>query len=126
MNIFEKIIKGEIPCNKVLENDDFLAFHDIAPKAPIHVLAIPKKFAKDFQELNPQDMVGLTCFIQEVAKLLGLDKSGYRIISNIGVDGGQEIPYLHFHILGGAKLRWDNLAQNISEKQRLEDAKKGM
>lgn len=126
MNIFEKIIKGEIPCNKVLENDDFLAFHDIAPKAPIHVLAIPKKFAKDFQELNPQDMVGLTCFIQEVTKLLGLDKSGYRIISNIGVDGGQEIPYLHFHILGGAKLRWDNLAQNISEKQRLEDAKKGM
>ncbi|MCI5632701.1 histidine triad nucleotide-binding protein [Helicobacter sp.] len=126
MNIFEKIIKGEIPCNKVLENDDFLAFHDIAPKAPIHVLAIPKKFAKDFQELNPQDMVGLTCFIQEVAKLLGLDKSGYRVISNIGVDGGQEIPYLHFHILGGAKLRWDNLAQNISEKQRLEDAKKGM
>lgn len=126
MNVFEKIIKGEIPCNKVLENDDFLAFHDIAPKAPIHVLAIPKKFAKDFQELNPQDMVGLTCFIQEVAKLLGLDKSGYRVISNIGVDGGQEIPYLHFHILGGAKLRWDNLAQNISEKQRLEDAKKGM
>ena len=71
-------------------------------------------------------MVGLTRFIQEVAKLLGLDKSGYRVISNIGVDGGQEIPYLHFHILGGAKLRWDNLAQNISEKQRLEDAKKGM
>lgn len=126
MNVFEKIIKGEIPCNKVLENDDFLAFHDIAPKAPIHVLAIPKKFAKDFQELNPQEMVGLTRFIQEVAKLLGLDKSGYRVISNIGVDGGQEIPYLHFHILGGAKLRWDNLAQNISEKQRLEDAKKGM
>ena len=126
MNVFEKIIKGEIPCNKVLENDDFLAFHDIAPKAPIHVLAIPKKFAKDFQELNPQEMVGLTRFIQEVAKLLGLDKSGYRVISNIGVDGEQEIPYLHFHILGGAKLRWDNLAQNISEKQRLEDAKKGM
>ncbi|PKT75917.1 histidine triad nucleotide-binding protein [Helicobacter winghamensis] len=126
MSVFEKIIKGEIPCNKVLENDDFLAFHDIAPKAPIHVLAIPKKFAKDFQELEPQEMEGLTSFIQEVAKLLGLDKSGYRIISNVGVDGGQEIPYLHFHILGGAKLRWDNLAQNISEKQRLEEAKKGM
>lgn len=126
MSVFEKIIKGEIPCNKVLENDDFLAFHDIAPKAPIHVLVIPKKFAKDFQELEPQEMAGLTSFIQEVAKLLGLDKSGYRIISNVGVDGGQEIPYLHFHILGGAKLRWDNLAQNISEKQRLEEAKKGM
>ena len=71
-------------------------------------------------------MVGLTSFIQEVTRLLGLDKSGYRIISNVGVDGGQEIPYLHFHILGGAKLRCDNLAQNISEKERLEEAKKGM
>ncbi len=126
MNVFQKIIKGELPCNKVLENDDFLAFHDIAPKAPVHVLAIPKKFAKDFQELEPQEMAGLTSFIQEVARLLGLDKNGYRIISNVGVDGGQEIPHLHFHILGGAKLRWDNLAQNVSEKERLEEAKKGM
>ena len=92
----------------------------------MHVLAIPKKFAKDFQELNPQEMVGFSSFIQEVAKVLGLDKSGYRIISNIGVNGGQEIPYLHFHILGGAKLKWDNLAQNISEKERLEEAKKAM
>ena len=125
MSVFEKIIRGEIPCNKVLENDEFLAFHDIAPKAPVHVLAIPKKFAKDFQELNPQEMIGLTSFIQEVARVLGLDKSGYRLISNVGVDGGQEIPYLHFHILG-AKLRWDNLAQNISEAQRLEEAKRGM
>ena len=126
MSVFEKIIKGEIPCNKVLENNDFLAFHDIAPKAPVHVLVIPKKFAKDFQELNPNEMVGFTSFIQEVARTLDLDKSGYRIISNVGVDGGQEVPYLHFHILGGAKLRWDNLAQNISDAQRLEDIKKGM
>ncbi|TLD88604.1 histidine triad nucleotide-binding protein [Helicobacter sp. MIT 05-5294] len=126
MSIFEKIIKGEIPCNKVLENDDFLAFHDISPKAPVHILAIPKKFAKDFQELNPSEMAGFTSFIQEVARTLNLDKSGYRIISNVGVDGGQEVPYLHFHILGGAKLRWDNLAPNISDEQRLEDAKKGM
>lgn len=91
MSIFEKIIKGEVPCNKVLENDDFLAFHDIAPKAPVHVLAIPKKFAKDFQELNPNEMVGFTLFIQEVARTLNLDKSGYRIISNVGIDGGQEV-----------------------------------
>lgn len=126
MNIFEKIIKGEVPCNKVLENDDFLAFHDIAPKAPVHVLAIPKKSIKDFQELNPNEMVGFTKFIQEVAHTLNLDKSGYRIISNIGINGGQEVPHLHFHILGGAKLRWDNLAQNISDAQRLEEAKRGM
>lgn len=126
MTVFEKIIQGELPCNKVLEDKNFLAFHDIAPKAPIHVLVIPKKFAKDFQQLNPQEMVGLTSFIQQTARTLGLDKNGYRIISNIGVDGGQEIPYLHFHLLGGAKLRWDNLAQNISTKERIEEAKKGM
>ena len=115
-----------ISSDKVLENEDFLAFHDIAPKAPIHVLIIPKKFTKDFQQLSPKEMVGMTEFIQECAKTLGLDKNGYRIISNVGIDGGQEIPYLHFHLLGGAKLRWDNLAQNISEQQRLEEAKKGM
>ena len=86
MTVFEKIIKGEIPCNKVLENEDFLAFHDIAPKAPIHVLVIPKKFAKDFQQVSPQEMVGMTNFIQECAKTVGLDKNGYRIISNIGID----------------------------------------
>ena len=126
MTVFEKIIKGDLPCNKVLENDKFLAFHDISPKAPIHVLAIPKKFAKDFQEIPPQDMAEYTAFIQEVTKILGLDKNGYRIISNVGTDGGQEIPYLHFHILGGTKLRWDNLAQNISEQERLEERKKSL
>ena len=126
MSVFEKIIKGELPCNKVLENDDFLAFHDINPKAPVHVLAIPKKFAKDFEEILPQDMANFSVFIKEVTKLLGLDKSGYRLVTNIGVDGGQEIPYLHFHILGGAKLRWDNLAENLSDKERLQEAKMGM
>lgn len=126
MTVFEKIIKGELPCNKVLENNDYLAFHDIAPKAPVHILVIPKKFYKDFQTLSPDEMVGFTSFIQQVAKEVGLDKSGYRLISNIGIDGGQEIPYIHFHILGGAKLRWDNLAQNISEKERMEEAKKSL
>ncbi|PZT48782.1 histidine triad nucleotide-binding protein [Helicobacter valdiviensis] len=126
MTVFEKIIKGELPCNKVLENNDYLAFHDIAPKAPVHILVIPKKFYKDFQTLSPDEMVGFTSFIQQVAKEVGLDKSGYRLISNVGIDGGQEIPYIHFHILGGAKLRWDNLAQNISEKERMEEAKKSL
>lgn len=110
MTIFEKIVSGEIPSKKVLENDDFLAFYDINPKAPIHILAIPKKCIKDFQEANPNLLKKLNEFIQEVAKKEGLDKNGYRIISNIGKDGGQEVPHLHFHILGGAKLKWDNLA----------------
>lgn len=105
MNVFEKIVSGEIPSNKVLENDEFLAFYDINPKAPIHILAIPKICVKDFHNANP-DMLGrLSSFIQDVAKHIGLDKNGYRIISNIGNDGSQEIPHLHFHILGGEKLK---------------------
>lgn len=126
MSVFEKIIKGELPCNKVLETADFLAFHDIAPKAPVHILAIPKKFALDFQSIESERMAAFSAFIQEVVRVVGLDKSGYRLITNIGSDGGQEVPYIHFHILGGAKLRWDNLAENISAKEMLDAAKKGM
>lgn len=109
MTIFEKIVAGEIPCNKVLENDNFLAFHDINPKAPIHILIIPKVCYKDFQEVTPEVMAGMTSFIQEVTKLLGLDNNGYRLVTNIGDDGGQEVPHLHFHLLGGAKLNWPHL-----------------
>ncbi|RDU64108.1 histidine triad nucleotide-binding protein [Helicobacter sp. MIT 14-3879] len=109
MTIFEKIIKGEIPCKKVLENDEFLAFYDINPKAPIHILAIPKTNVKDFNEANATLLGKISDFIKEVAKEVGINKSGYRIISNIGKDGGQEVPHLHFHILGGAKLKWENL-----------------
>jgi len=112
MTIFSKIIKGEIPCNKVLENDDFLAFHDINPKAPIHILIIPKKEVKNFQEVNPEIMSAMTAFIHEVVALLGLDESGYRLITNNGEDGGQEVMHLHFHLLGGAKLRWNHLSDS--------------
>ncbi|RAX54211.1 histidine triad nucleotide-binding protein [Helicobacter sp. 16-1353] len=110
MTIFEKIVSGEIPSKKVLENDDFLAFYDINPKAPIHILAIPKVCIKDFHSADSAMLGKLSEFIQEVATKVGLDKTGYRVISNIGFDGGQEVPHLHFHILGGAKLRFDNLA----------------
>lgn len=109
MTIFEKIVAGELPCNKVLENDEFLAFHDINPKAPIHILIIPKVLVKDFHETTPQMMAGMTSFIHKVTNFLGLDKSGYRLITNIGEDGGQEVPHLHFHLLGGAKLKWPRL-----------------
>ncbi len=110
MTIFEKIVAGEIPCNKVLENENYLAFHDINPKAPIHILIIPKKCVKDFEEVSPEVMAGLTSFTQEVTKFLGLDKSGYRLITNIGENGGQEVPHLHFHLLGGAKLPWGHFS----------------
>lgn len=104
--IFERIVSGELPSNKVLENEDFLAFHDINPKAPIHILIIPKAYVKNFQEFDAESMAKMTIFIQEVAKLLGLDKTGYRLITNNGENGGQEIFHLHFHLLGGAKLAW--------------------
>lgn len=129
MNIFEKIVKGEIPCNKVHENEDYLAFHDINPKAPIHILAIPKKCVKDFQCVTPEVMAGLTLFIQEVTEKVGLDKSGYRIISNIGDDGGQEVHHLHFHILGGGRLSWGNFmqqGQHVRHSPKGDESKKSL
>ncbi|TKX32358.1 histidine triad nucleotide-binding protein [Campylobacter aviculae] len=101
--IFEQIVEGKIPCNKVLENNDFLAFHDIAPKAPIHVLIIPKKHFKNFQEFEPELMAKMTSFIQELAILLNIHESGYKLITNCGKDSGQEVFHLHFHMLGGLK-----------------------
>jgi len=91
-----------------LENDKFLAFHDINPTAPIHVLIIPKEHIKCFQEVSPQMMADMTPFMQEVAKKVGIDQSGYRLITNNGSDGGQEINHLHFHLLGGGKLLWNH------------------
>ena len=106
MTIFEKIVAGEIPCNKVLESEKCLAFNDINPHAPIHILIIPKKHCKNFQEMDPVSMGEMTKFIQEVASLMGVDKSGYRLITNCGENGGQEVMHLHFHLLAGAKLGW--------------------
>ncbi len=116
MCIFCKIVNGEIPSNKVLEDDNFLAFHDINPTAPIHVLVIPKKHIDSFQECDSKTMADMTPFIQEVARKLGLDSSGYRLVTNIGSDGGQEIGHLHFHILGGGKLIWNHFPKNDPHK----------
>ncbi|MDR2341775.1 MAG: histidine triad nucleotide-binding protein [Campylobacteraceae bacterium] len=116
MTIFTRIINGELPSNKVLENDDFLAFHDINPKAPIHILIIPKKEIKDFQSADAKLIGEMTLFIHEVAKFMGLDKSGYRLITNNGKDSGQEVAHLHFHMLGGSKLAWTNLADTDTKK----------
>ena len=110
MCLFCKIINKEIPSNIILENDEFLAFHDINPKAPVHILAIPKIHVDSFNELNPELMANMTKFIQDVAKETKIDKSGYRVITNIGDNGGQEVKHLHFHILGGAKLKWGHFS----------------
>ena len=110
MCLFCKIINKEIPSNIILENDEFLAFHDINPKAPVHILAIPKIHVDSFNELNPALMANMTKFIQDIAQEVKIDKSGYRVITNIGENGGQEVKHLHFHVLGGAKLKWGHFS----------------
>jgi len=115
MCIFCKIVNNEIPSNKLLENDDFMAFHDLHPKAPIHILVIPKKHVECFQDVQPEMMAGMTTFIKEVTKLMGIDKSGYRLIANNGDDGGQEVHHLHFHVLGGAKLPFGHLTDETQK-----------
>lgn len=112
MCIFCKIINKEIPSNIILESDEFIAFHDINPKAPVHILVIPKLHVDSFNEVNPDTMKNMTTFMQDVAKEVGIDKSGYRVITNIGDNGGQEVKHLHFHIVGGAKLAWSHLSDS--------------
>lgn len=106
------MIKGEIPIDIVHENENFLAFHDIYPKAPVHILIIPKIHVSCFQEVSPETMAGLTAFTQEVTSKMGLDETGYRLITNNGKDGGQEIYHLHFHLLGGGKLKWEYMHED--------------
>jgi histidine triad (HIT) family protein len=104
MCIFCKICEGEIPNKTVLENDNFLAFEDISPQAKIHVLIIPKVHIQSFNEMTPNIMAEMTTFIQEVALTLGVKSDGYRLITNIGQNGGQEVAHIHFHLLAGEQL----------------------
>ena len=106
--IFTKIINREIPANIVYEDDRCLAFHDVQPQAPVHVLLIPKQEIENVDSLksSDQDVAGhLLVKVHEVAKLLDLE-NGYRIVANCGVDGGQSVDHLHIHILGGRKMTW--------------------
>lgn len=112
MCLFCKIINKEIPSEIILEDDNFMAFHDINPKAPVHVLAIPKVHVNSFNDVDPSTMAGMTAFLQNVAKEMDIEKSGYRVITNIGDNGGQEVKHLHFHVLGGAKLAWAHLSDS--------------
>ena len=107
-NIFAKIIKGQIPCKKIYEDKDVLFFEDINPVSKVHVLGIPKVNCVDFSEFvanNNKDVVAnFFKKINLVIEKLGIKGSGYRIISNSGSDGGQEVPHFHIHILGGEKI----------------------
>ena len=103
--IFCKIVKGEIPCTKVYEDEKCLAFEDLNPASPVHTLIIPKDHYDNVGDDVPQDLLGhLLKVADEVAKIKGVDKSGYRISINTGDDGGQTVHHLHVHINGGAKL----------------------
>jgi len=104
MCLFCKIINGDIPNKTILENDQFLAFEDINPQAKIHVLIIPKIHIDSFNEMTPNIMADMTTFIQEVALTLGVKSDGYRLITNIGQNGGQEVKHIHFHLLAGEQL----------------------
>ena len=108
-NIFEKIIAREIPADIVYEDEMVLAFRDINPKAPTHVLIVPKKSLARLSEAGAEDekLLGrLLLKAGEVARQLGLNKSGYRVVINNGRDGGETVPHLHCHILGGRGLAW--------------------
>ncbi len=107
-NVFAKILRGEIPTTKIYEDDYALAFPDLNPKAPVHVLVIPKGPYRNFPEFvngaSDEEIAGFFKAVARVARLLGHEEEGYRILSNIGKNGGQEVPHLHVHLFAGAKL----------------------
>ena len=110
-NIFAKILRKEIPCKKIFENNYVLSFHDINPQKKIHALVIPKGEYINLDDFNnrasDQEIVALSKAITEVSKILGISidmGKGYRALTNLSEHGGQEVPHLHFHLFGGEKV----------------------
>ena len=109
MTIFEKIASREIPANIVHEEDDFFAFEDVAPKAPVHVLIVPKRVISRIGEAGKGDAELLGRMLvasKEIAKKMGVLESGYRLVINHGPDAGESVPHLHIHLLGKRMLGW--------------------
>lgn len=107
--IFCKIIKGEIPSEKVYEDDKIFVFKDINPEAPVHLLIIPKKHIESVNALDESDgeLIGYIFNVaKKVAKQFQISEDGYRIVTNCGKDGGQTVYHIHFHLLGGRSLNW--------------------
>ncbi len=105
--IFCKLVEGQIPSKKVFESDTIVAFHDIQPAAPVHILIIPKKHIATMNDVTAEDdkvMAEIFAAARQIAKDLGIAESGYRLINNINADGGQVVYHLHIHLLGGKKL----------------------
>ena len=107
--IFQRIIDREIPADIVYEDADCLAFRDISPQAPVHVLVIPKREIASLDGLADEDaalMGRVAIVIRNLARQLGLASGGYRVVVNCGADGGQTVDHLHFHLLGGRRMDW--------------------
>ena len=107
-NIFARILRGEIPCKRVHEDAHALAFHDINPQAPVHVLVIPKGRYVSIADFSANgsdaEIAGFWRAVAKVAKVLGVEAGGYRVLTNMGADGGQEVPHFHVHIFGGRRI----------------------
>ncbi len=107
-NIFAKILRGEIPCDKVYEDDHVLAFNDIAPQAPVHILVIPKRPYVSIDDFgangSAEEIKALFAAVDKIANQQGIKANGFRTIANTGEHGGQEVPHFHLHILGGKKI----------------------
>ncbi len=107
-NIFAKILRGELPCNRVYEDEWALALHDIRPQAPVHVLVIPRGAWVSWDDFTSRasgdEIAGFMRAVGEVTRVLGLDKPGYRLMVNMGRDGHQEVPHFHVHIFGGRQF----------------------
>jgi len=107
-NVFAKILRGELPCKKVYEDEWTLAFHDIAPLAPVHILVIPKGAYVSWDDFtakaSDEEIAGFSRAVGHIAREHGLVELGYRLLVNLGREGGQEIPHLHVHLFGGRPL----------------------
>lgn len=116
-NIFAKILRGEIPNNTVYEDDAILAFHDIAPKTPVHVLVIPKANYIDLDDFTanaaPAVIGEFFAKAGQIARNLGVIESGYRLVSNNGENAGQIVPHFHIHIMGGQKIKEGSMARGM-------------
>lgn len=105
--IFCKLAHGEIPTTPVYADEQVVVIEDIDPKAPHHLLIIPKKHLASVMELDdPRLALSIVQAAQQVAKELGIDATGFRLLTNVGEDGGQSVPHLHWHLLGGRKMDW--------------------
>ncbi|WP_169566949.1 histidine triad nucleotide-binding protein [Sneathiella limimaris] len=117
-NIFAKILRGEIPNNTVYEDENILAFHDIAPKTPVHVLVIPKGAYIDMDDFaangTAAEIGNFFAKVGEIARGLGVHEQGYRMVTNNGENAGQIVPHFHVHIMGGQKIKEGSMARGMN------------